>query len=65
MYKRQLQDCGFGKNAVCFYLLQVLYTQHNSWQGQLRGADGRQTYFRSALEALCVMNEGILENADR
>lgn len=60
-----LQDCGFGKNAVCFYLLQVLYTQHNSWQGQLRGADGRQTYFRSALEALCVMNEGILENADR
>ncbi|MFR2646121.1 MAG: hypothetical protein ACLTAF_08790 [Blautia coccoides] len=47
------------------YLLQIFCTQHNSWQGQLRGADGRQTYFRSALEALCVMNEGILENADR
>lgn len=58
-----LHDSGFGKKAACFYLLQIFCTQHNSWQGQLRGADGRRRYFRSALEALCMMEEGIRETA--
>ncbi|QBE99527.1 hypothetical protein PMF13cell1_05104 [Blautia producta] len=42
-----LQDCGFGKNAVCFYLLQVLCI-HSIIAG--RGSSGEQTADRRISE---------------
>lgn len=58
-----LRDFAFDKKCRYFYLLEVLYTEHSSWQGRLSGTNCTRIYFKSVLDLLKKMNQS-MEDVD-
>ncbi len=47
------------KRPESFYLVQIYYTQNNSWQGLIRGTGGVKFLFKSALDVITIIDEQI------
>lgn len=54
-----LRDYAFEKAPKFFFLIEILYTYHNSWQGLLTGTVRPRIPFRSALECIQLMDQAI------
>lgn len=57
-----LRDYAFGKTPKFFFLIEILYTYHNSWQGLLTGTNRTRIPFRSALECIQLMEQAMQRN---
>lgn len=54
-----LRDVMFEKAPKFFFLIEILYTYHDSWQGLLSGTRQTRIPFRSALECVCLIDQDI------
>lgn len=53
------RDFTFQSKPQSFYLIQILYTEHHSWQGLLTGTNQPRTAFRSTLDCILLMNHAM------
>lgn len=53
------RDVVFQSKPRFFYLIQILYTQHHSWQGLVAGTNRPRITFRSTLDCIRIMDQAI------
>ena len=53
------RDFTFQSKPRFFYLIQILYTEHHSWQGLIAGTNRPRIAFRSSLECIHIMDQAI------
>lgn len=56
------QDFIFPVKARYFYLIQILYASHHSWQGLITGTNRPNITFKSALDCIRKMDEAMQRN---
>lgn len=57
--REEVNDMDTYSKSQFFYLIQILYTRHDSWQGIITGTNQPQTTFKSTVDCIRKINNAM------